>query len=285
MTDIRKSTWRQKIYSCLFDIHTRSGRKMEFFWIFMAIASVVLVFIESGDPQSLRLLVERENIYLKLEVFFTVIFSLEYFLRLFSTPKEKTYAFSFLGIIDLLTTLPLYIFLFFPALAWEYVVVIRLLRVLRVLRIFKMLRYIGSASLLWDSIISVRKKLLVFFTFVMILLCLFGGVMYVIEGPEHGFTSLPISVYWAVVTMTTVGYGDITPHTPAGRILASMLILIGYSIIAIPTGVLTAHMTEVLQRQRHVRRCEYCHKSGHDDEAQFCKHCGHPLSAHSHSDR
>ena len=281
MTDMKMGTWRQKIYGHLFDIRTRVGRKMEYFWIAMAVASVFLVFIESGDPQPLRVLVAREDLYLKLEILFTAVFTVEYFLRLLTTPKEKNYAFTFLGVIDLLTILPLYILLIYPEMAGQYVTVLRLLRVLRVLRIFKLLRYMGAASLLWDSIIGVRKKLLVFFTFVMILLCLFGGVMYVIEGPEHGFTSLPISVYWAVVTMTTVGYGDITPHTPAGRILASMLILIGYSIIAIPTGVLTAHMTEVLQRRRHLRRCEHCHKSRHDDEARFCKFCGQQLSHYS----
>lgn len=278
MTGMKKGTWRQNLYSCLFDTHTAFGRKMEFFWITMAVASVVLVFMESGDPKPLRVLVAREDLGLKLEVFFTAVFTIEYLLRLLTTPKPKKYASSFLGIVDLLTTLPLYCLLLFPNMAVEYVTLLRLLRVLRVLRIFKMLRYMGSAALLWDSIVGVRKKLLVFFTFVMILLCLFGGVMYVIEGPEHGFTSLPVSVYWAVVTMTTVGYGDITPHTPAGRILASVLILIGYSIIAIPTGVLTAHMTEVLQRRRTVRHCEHCHKSGHDDDAVYCKFCSTRLS-------
>lgn len=272
-----KDSLRQRIYAILFDIQTSKGRRMEYFWILMAAASVLLVFIESVFSEPLPLMVSKALLYVILEIWFSVIFTLEYLLRLLTTPRDRHYAKSFFGMIDLVTLLPFYLVLFYPAISMEYMTLVRLLRMLRILRIFKMLRYVGSIRLLWDSFYDVRKKLLMFFTVVMILLCLFGSVMYVVEGPEHGFSNLAVSVYWAVVTMTTVGYGDITPHTPLGRVMASLLILIGYSIIAIPTGVLTAHMTEVLQRRHQHRRCLQCQHVSHADDARYCHHCGASL--------
>ena len=262
------------MYAHLFDPSTPMGRCVGGFWNLAALGSVVVLFLESGAPDALAITGHYSLSYRTFECFFTLIFTLEYGLRLLSSPRPWRYAFSFFGIIDLVTLSPLYILWMWPAVAVEYVTVMRLLRVVRLLRLVKVLRYFDSASVLWDTLHGARKKLCVFFGTLMILLCLFGGMMYVIEGPEHGFSTLPVAVYWAVVTMTTVGYGDITPQTSLGRAVASVLILIGYSIIAIPIGVMSAYMTDVMHRRRLRRYCDGCHRAGHDDDARFCRHCG-----------
>lgn len=249
---------------------------LEPFWLLAALGSVVLLFAESATPviplAGYSLLSYQTGEYL-----FTFIFTVEYLLRLLVSQHRTRYLFSFFGMVDLITLLPLYILWLWPEITVEYLTVIRLLRVLRLLRVVKVLRYVDSASLIWETLYSARRKLLLFLGMVMILLCLSGGMMYVIEGPEHGFTTLPVSVYWAVVTMTTVGYGDITPHTTAGRVLASLLILTGYSMIAIPTGVMSAYMTEIMQRRRRYLHCPSCQNSEHIDNARFCQSCGASL--------
>ncbi|PWI77139.1 transporter [Enterobacter sp. CGMCC 5087] len=243
---------------------------METFWLLASLASVMMLFAESAMPGAGYLLLN----YQTGEYLFTVIFTAEYILRLLSSRNPERYIFSFFGIIDFVTLSPLYILWLWPEIAVEYLTVMRLLRVLRLIRLAKVLRYLDSASLIWNTLYSARRKLLLFLGMVMILLCLSGGMMYVIEGPEHGFTTIPVSVYWAVVTMTTVGYGDITPHTTAGRVLASLLILTGYSMIAIPTGVMSAYMTEIMQRRRKYLRCASCQNTEHIDNARFCQRCG-----------
>ncbi|PRD12958.1 ion transporter [Pantoea coffeiphila] len=272
---------RGRIYAALFDSHTRSGHYAERFWILSSLISVILVFVESGTPGVIVKADAEISLFILLEYLFTAVFSLEYLLRLITSRHPLHYAFSFFGVVDLITALPLYIYFFWPEIALQYMMALRLLRVLRLLRLIKVLRYIGSASVMWDSLYSARKKLMLFFGVLIILLCLFGGLMYVIEGPEHGFTSLPVSLYWATVTLTTVGYGDITPHTGLGRIVSSILILLGYSLIAIPTGVMSSYMTEVMQRRRKQRICPHCKESGHENDAQFCKSCGSGLPPES----
>ncbi|MFG1172405.1 ion transporter [Erwiniaceae bacterium CAU 1747] len=274
---------RGRLYAFLFDVHTRSGHIFEIFWILASLLSVALVFVESGLPDTMRVSGSSSRAFLLLEYLFTLIFSVEYLLRLATSRHPLRYGFSFYGIIDLITVLPLYIYFIWPDMALQYVMAIRLLRVLRLLRLVKVLRYIGSANVMWDSLYSARKKLLLFFGVLMILICLFGGLMYVIEGPEHGFTSLPVSVYWATVTLTTVGYGDITPHTAPGRILSTVLILLGYSLIAIPTGVMSSYMTEAMHRRRYQRMCYRCKDNRHEVTAHFCKSCGSKLPEADHS--
>ncbi|MFZ4168474.1 ion transporter [Enterobacter ludwigii] len=253
---------------------------LEPFWLLAALGSVVLLFAESAMPVSplpgYSLLSYQTGEYL-----FTFIFTVEYLLRLLVSEHRTRYIFSFFGMVDLITLLPLYILWLWPEITVEYLTVIRLLRVLRLLRVVKVLRYVDSAALIWETLYSARRKLLLFLGMVMILLCLSGGMMYVIEGPEHGFTTLPVSVYWAVVTMTTVGYGDITPHTTAGRVLASLLILTGYSMIAIPTRVMSAYMTEIMQRRRRYLCCPSCQNTEHIDNARFCQRCGASLDRHT----
>ncbi|WP_262016823.1 ion transporter [Serratia liquefaciens] len=276
-TDTAALSWRQRSYRLLFDNHSRIGRRMETFWISAALLSVILLFLEPGG--SALYSPGRQAIYLFFwaEVIFTGIFTLEYLLRLWSTPPEQHYALSFFGIVDLLTVLPLYIIWLFPQMTMEFVMLLRVLRILRVLRVLKLLRYMSEMGMIWRSIKLARHKLAMFFGFVAVVLCVFGGLMYAIEGGSGGFTSLAAAIYWAVVTLTTVGYGDIVPHTPLGRLLTSVLILVGYSIIAVPTGILTAYMSQELQRSRERRNCEQCQRGGHETEAIFCKYCGSRL--------
>src|SRR5476649_1294638 len=273
------SLLRRRCYTLLFDNRTLSGQRMEAFWVLTAILSVAVLFFESSAKD---LFPNTPNILQRfgwIELAFTGIFTLEYLLRIFSTPTKDRYPLSFFGLVDLITILPLYILWLFPSLVstGDVEVLIRLLRILRVLRVLKLLRYMNEAGVLWRSLMHARHKLSLFFGFVAIILCLFGGLMFAVEGGRDGFSSLAASVYWAVVTLTTVGYGDITPHTPLGRVLASILILLGYSIIAVPTGILTAYMSQELQKGREQRSCRHCHRVGHELDARFCGHCGTPL--------
>ncbi|MGL5387453.1 MAG: ion transporter [Serratia sp. (in: enterobacteria)] len=274
---VRKPTLRQRSYQLLFGNQTRIGRRMQLFWLSTALLSVLLLFLEPGgsslytpDSQVLH------QLFLA-ELLFTSIFTVEYLLRLWCTPSKERYAISFFGIVDLLTMLPMYIIWIFPHIAVEYIVLLRVLRILRVLRALKLLRYMSEMGIVWRSIKLARHKLAMFFSFVGVMLCVFGGLMYAVEGGSGGFTSLGASMYWAVVTLTTVGYGDIVPHTPLGRMLAAVLILVGYSIIAVPTGILTAYMSQEMQRNREQRHCVQCERGGHETEAKFCKFCGAAL--------
>lgn len=274
-------TLRQRGFRLLFDHNTAVGRRAETVWILVAMVSVLMLFFESGEYTVFSGIPDASNFFLWCEITFTVIFTLEYLLRLICTPTSERYPTSFFGVIDLVTILPLYIVMILPGITstTELVVLLRLLRVLRVLRVLKLLRYMNEAGALWRSLLRARHKLTLFFGFVGILLCVFGGLMYAVEGGKDGFTTLAASVYWAVVTLTTVGYGDITPHTALGRILASILILVGYSIIAVPTGILTAYMSEELQRNRQRRSCSFCQRIGHEESANFCVKCGNALPA------
>jgi voltage-gated potassium channel len=259
---------------------------MEAFWVSTALLSVVLLFLEPGGSALYAPGQQAIYLFFYAEIFFTVIFTIEYLLRLWSTPRDQHYARSFFGVVDLLTVLPMYIIWFYPHMTVEFVMLLRVVRILRVLRVLKLLRYMSEMGMIWRSIKLARHKLAMFFGFVAVVLCVFGGLMYAIEGGSGGFTSLAASVYWAVVTLTTVGYGDIVPHTPLGRLLTSVLILLGYSIIAVPTGILTAYMSQELQRNRERRNCEQCQRGGHETEAIFCKYCGSALppltGKHSH---
>ncbi|SUH37152.1 membrane transport protein [Salmonella enterica subsp. enterica] len=212
-----------------------------------------------------------------LELCVTLIFTGEYLLRLFSWPEPAKYVFSFWGFIDLVTILPLYVMWLWPEISLNYMFAWRAMRAIRVLRILKLLRFMPSLRVFWSAIISARHQLILFYSFIAIVMIIFGALMYLIEGPKYGFTTLNASVYWAIVTVTTVGYGDITPHTPLGRIVASVLILIGYSVIAIPTGLITTHMSSAFQKRHWQRKCPQCQQSQHEHSAQYCNRCGSKL--------
>lgn len=274
--------WRHNIHNRLFDIDTGSGKWVEFGLIIITLASVILVFVESSSSSSI---ISKSSylFYVRCEEIFTAIFTLEYLLRLLSSPRPGKYFFSFFGIIDLITLLPIYVIMFFPGIATSYTMLFRLMRVLRILRMIKLMRYMNSAGELWEGLIASYRKLLVFFFIISVIICMFAGAMYVVEGPQNGFISLQVAFYWAAVTITTVGYGDITPHTALGRLLTSMLILIGYTIIAIPTGILSAHMTRIVQRKHQSRSCSHCGYIPEDKSARFCAQCGKSLNPDSMS--
>nr|MDQ3395185.1 ion transporter [Bacteroidota bacterium] len=206
-----------------------------------------------------------------LEYTFTVLFTIEYLLRVWTVKKKLGYLFSFLGIIDFLAIIPTYLGFFLVG--SQYLLVIRTIRLLRVFRIFKLAQFMGEAETLKTALNSGKHKILVFLLSVLSLTTIMGTLMYLIEGEENGFTSIPISIYWAIITLTTVGYGDIAPVTALGRAFASLIMITGYSIIAVPTGIVTAELTKASQI-RDLKKCAQCGKMDHEKKASFCSNCG-----------
>ena len=267
---------KNKIYDVIFGYESKAGKLFDIVLICMILISVSAVLLDSVSSVNIRFGYEL----LRLEWFFTIVFTIEYALRLYSTPNPRGYVLSFYGIIDLFSILPTYIAFLFPAAA--YMVVIRILRVLRIFRILKLLRYMGEANLLFSALLNARRKIFIFLFSVMTLVVIFGAVMFVLEGPEHGFDNIPISIYWAIVTITTVGYGDISPQTPLGQMVASLTMICGYAIIAVPTGIIGAELMQEVQRRGHrtlsvERECARCKTSNHDMDANYCKYCGNPM--------
>lgn len=266
-TEIRK----EALYRIIFGTDTKAGRRFDLILIFAILLSVVAVILESiewfGQSYGVALTT--------IEWIFTIAFTLEYLVRLYCSPNPRAYATSFYGIVDLLAILPTYISLLVPSA--NLLLIIRLLRVLRIFRVLKLLQYTGEANVLWRSLIKARRKILVFLFSVLIVVTIFGSLMYIIEGPIFGFTSIPRSVYWAIVTVTTVGYGDITPHTILGQAIAAMAMLTGYAIIAVPTGIISAELISEMNRERSNIRCSNCERFGHELDAKHCKHCGAQL--------
>ena len=261
---------RNALYQIVFGTGNTPARLFDIVLIAAILASVLAVMIESDVnlPPDIRTLLRH------IEVFFTILFTIEYLLRIFIAPKPLRYIFSFFGIIDLLAILPSYLLFIFPEAS--YFLVIRLLRVMRVFRIFKLLRHVEEGRQLGNALKSSSRKISVFFFYLLILVCLFGSLIYLIEGPDNGFTSIPLSIYWAIITITTVGYGDIIPQTGLGKAIASLTTLIGYSILAIPTGIFAAELSlGVIHPQKSV--CKNCSLADHQQDAQFCRACGDEL--------
>ncbi|GAB2198729.1 ion transporter [Sessilibacter sp. MAH4] len=270
----QKESRKEYLYRVIFGTETPAGKAFDLFLIYSIFISVFVVIFDSISSLS-----ENFRGYLwVLEWSFTILFTVEYILRLYCSPNRWRYMTSFYGIIDLLAILPSYLGLFLAN--TNYLIVIRLLRVLRIFRVLKLIRYLQEANLLLRAIIASRRKILVFFGTVLILAIVFGSLMFVVEGPENGFTSIPTSVYWTIVTITTVGYGDITPQTSLGQVIASFVMLTGYSIIAVPTGILTAEINQEMLLERTRIVCSNCEKSGHERHSKFCKECGAPLPEH-----
>ena len=263
-----KTSFREKTYRVIFGTDTSAGQRFDIaliYFILFSVLAVVLSSIESLQPQYGAWL-------FRLEWAFTLLFSMEYLLRIYSSPKPLRYIFSFYGLVDLLSIIPTYVALLFPGA--NYCLVVRLLRVLRIFRVFKLVRYLSEANLLLRSMYAARRKVLVFFTAVLVLCVIFGSLMFLVEGPDNGFTSIPRSIYWTIVTITTVGYGDITPQTVIGQIIATMAMLTGYSIIAIPTGIFTAEIAREMITESNNRQCNVCNRIGHHAEAEYCFQCG-----------
>jgi voltage-gated potassium channel len=265
--------WRLRLYNVVFEADTEAGRRFDLILIAAILLSVLVVMLESVHTIRSR----RGSIILDvLEWGFTALFTAEYIARLMTVQRPLRYAASFFGIIDLMSILPTYLALFFPEL--HALLDVRILRLVRIFRILKLTLYVAEYQALGRALQGSRRKILVFISIVLMIVLLLGTVMYVIEGPEHGFTSIPMAMYWAIVTTTTVGYGDMTPHTDVGKVIASVMMLLGWGILAVPTGIVTAEMTSLrFMRRLSERTCPACGSAGHEDDAKFCKDCGATL--------
>jgi voltage-gated potassium channel len=266
--------WRRKFFVVIFESNTPAGKAFDVVLLLLIIASVVVVLLDSLQDVNQR----YAKTFDMLEWFFTGIFTAEYIARLVCVERPTRYARSFFGIVDLLAVLPTYFALFLPQLG--VLMDIRVLRLLRVCRILKLASYISEYQALGAALYASRRKIMVFIGTVAILVMLLGTVMYVVEGPANGFTSIPVAVYWAISTITTVGFGDITPKTGLGRAIASFIMLLGWGILAVPTGIVTAELTRSAFRDEHGRqlRCDACGSTDHTPRASYCQHCGAPLS-------
>ncbi len=263
-----KQQLRQELYRIIFGTDTPAGQRFDMVLIYAILISVLAVMFGTVDSLSSKFF----SVFFLVEWLFTGLFTLEYMVRIFCSPNRRKYLFSFYGIVDLVSIVPSYLGLLLAGA--QYLLIIRLLRVLRIFRVLKMVRYLSEADVLMRSIVQARRKIFVFFTIVLVLSALFGCLMYVVEGPGNGFSSIPKSIYWTIVTITTVGYGDITPHTILGQMISTLAMLTGYSIIAIPTGIITAELANEMQREKSVYPCPNCVKAGHDMDATHCKWCG-----------
>ena len=262
---------RNTLFTIIFGTHTRSGRNFDIFLLIAIVCSVAMVVLESIN----NIEAKYSQALIVAEWCFTLIFTVEYLTRIYCSPDAKRYAFSFFGLVDFISILPAFLAFLFPDAS--YLIVIRLIRLLRIFRVLKLFKYSTESALLWRSIIQSHRKILVFFATVAIITTVLGSLMYVVEGPTHGFNSIPSSIYWAIVTVTTVGYGDIVPGSAAGKAIASIAMLLGYAIIAIPTGIITTELAQEMRRERNRLRCLNCELYGHDGDAKHCKKCGHPL--------
>ncbi len=264
-------TTKEKLYNIIFGTETLAGRAFDLVLIGVILLSVVCVTLDSVDGYHQQ----YPNLLFTLEWFFTILFTLEYLTRLYCSPNPKGYATSFYGIVDLLAVIPTYLSLIFAA--SNFLIVVRLLRLLRIFRILKLFSYINEGHVLMRSIFMARRKIYLFLFSISIAVTLYGSLMYVVEGPEYGFDNIPTSIYWAIVTVTTVGYGDITPHTVPGQIIASLAMLTGYAILAVPTGILSAELINEMKKERAAYACRNCERAGHEQDAHFCKFCGTEL--------
>jgi voltage-gated potassium channel len=269
--------WRGKLYTIIFEADTPAGKWFDI----ILIASIIMsVFVVMLDSVSAVRAVYGESLY-TIEWFFTILFTIEYILRLSCIGRPTIYAKSFFGIIDFMSIIPTYLSLLFPG--SEYLLVIRIIRILRVFRVLKLIQYISEASVLMSALKASRHKIIVFLFAVLTLVTVFGSLMYLIEGEENGFTSIPRSVYWAIVTMTTVGYGDISPRTNIGQMLAAIVMVMGYSIIAVPTGIVTSELAHAVREKISSCVCSECSSEGHTADAEYCKDCGAKLSNMPHN--
>jgi len=263
--------WRLRMYIIIFEADTRLGRLFDLTLIWMILASVAVVLLDSMASVHAR----HAALLTGMEWFFTIIFTVEYIARLSCVRRPVRYARSFYGIIDLVAVLPSYLAVLVPGL--HALLDVRILRLLRLFRLLKLAHYVAEYGALARALKASRHKIFVFISFVMMVVLIMGTLMYVVEGPSNGFTNIPISVYWAITTMTTVGFGDITPHTDLGRVVASIMMLLGWGTLAVPTGIVSAEFTAQRMREPTTRTCHECLSEGHMPGAKFCRDCGAPL--------
>ena len=268
---LRSMGWRERLYVIIFFTNTSAVRRFDTWLLVIIFASLVVVLLDSVASY-------REHygaLMAGLEWGFTAIFAIEYLLRIYCHPEPRKYIFSFYGAIDLLSVLPAFIALVLPD--SQYLIVVRAIRMLRVFRVLALTHYLSQATFLLVALRGSKQKIVVFLLSVTTMVLIFGTLMYVIEGPANGFTSIPMSIYWAVVTITTVGFGDIVPQTALGKAVAALTMITGYSIIAVPTGIFTAELATAMRTDSLQHRCPTCEKLSHEPNAAFCSRCGTQL--------
>jgi voltage-gated potassium channel len=265
--------WRHNLYIVIFGHETTAGKAFDSALFIAIILSVIVVMLESVSG----IRAKYHNLLYLAEWVFTILFTVEYIFRLLCVPSPGRYARSFFGIIDLLAILPTYINLFLVG--THYLMIVRVLRLLRVFRVFKLAHFLSEADVLIRALKASRVKIFVFLSSVSTLVLVIGATMYIVEGEEHGFTSIPQSVYWAIVTLTTVGYGDVTPQTVFGKFLASIVMIMGYGIIAVPTGIVSVELHQASIKRKPSVVCQACGLRNHEEGANFCRDCGAPLEA------
>jgi voltage-gated potassium channel len=267
----KNQNWQSKLYKIIYEADTKSGKLFDIILLCAILASIALVMLESVKSFD-----AKYHVFFNIsEWIITILFSIEYVLRIISVKQPKKYIFSFYGIIDFLSTIPKYLSIILGG--THALVALRALRLLRVFRILKLVRYVGATNNLAKALKASRFKILVFISAVIIICIIIGTLMYLIEGNESGFTSIPRGVYWAIVTLTTVGYGDIAPHTAIGQFLASLVMILGYGIIAIPTGIVTAEFSKQtsFKIDLNTQLCPNCMAENHKDKAKYCYSCGY----------
>jgi voltage-gated potassium channel len=263
----KKGTWKEKIHEIIYEADTKEGKLFDIVLLIAILASIVLVMLES-----IKSFDEKYHDFLNIsEWIITILFTIEYILRVLTIKKPLNYIFSFYGVIDFLSTIPKYLSLIL--INSHQFAAFRALRLLRVFRILKLARYVGASNSLMKALKASRAKIAVFIFFIVIICIILGTIMYMIEGADNGFTSIPRSVYWAIVTLTTVGFGDIAPQTPFGQFIASIIMILGYGIIAIPTGIVSSEMTKT-NLDVNTQTCTTCSAEKHKDNAKFCHNCG-----------
>ncbi len=260
--------WKKKIFKIIYFTDSPSGKIFDILLLLMIIVSTFIVMLESVQ----KIDKHYHYLFVSLEWLITIAFTVEYVFRILIIKNKKDYIFSFLGIIDFLSLLPFFLSLFFPF--TKFLSIIRLLRMLRIFRVLNLLDYMDDGQYIVQALKNSSRKIYIFLLFIMILVTIIGSLMFVIESGNHGFVDIPTSIYWAVVTITTVGYGDISPVTPLGKFLSVILMLCGYSIIAVPTGIVTSEMRKKMAK---TRLCNRCGNSENDEDARFCKTCGEKL--------
>jgi voltage-gated potassium channel len=270
----KTSNWKSKLHRIIYEADTPVGKLFDIILLVVILLSIALVMLESIAGLNIKYIRE----FHLAEWVITFVFTVEYILRIITIKKPKRYIFSFYGIVDLLSTLPTYIAFFSGG--FNLLFALRALRLLRVFRILKITRYIGESNKLMRALRDSKAKIFIFLFAVLVITIIMGTVMYMVEGPEHGFTSIPVSIYWCIVTLTTVGYGDIHPGTPLGQLIASFIMITGYGVIAVPTGIVSAELTMGRNTLVHTntQNCPNCNESKHLDGTKFCHNCGHKLN-------
>jgi voltage-gated potassium channel len=261
--------WKRRLYRIIFKSDTRLGKLFDILLLGLILVSTFIVMMESVSIFDAKL----HRLFVIVEILITIFFTIEYVLRIMTIKNKKAYVFSFFGIIDFLAILPFYLSLFFPI--TKYFLIIRMLRMLRIFRILNLMDFMNDGYFIVNALKNSSRKIYIFLLFLMIFSVIVGSMMFMVEGHRPGFENIPQSIYWAVVTVTTVGYGDVSPGTPLGKFLSVLLMLAGYSIIAVPTGIVTAEMRN--KRQELDKICSRCGNDDIDDDARFCKICGEKI--------